>query len=64
MAQGEVGGTLPPAVPAPGWGRQSFLALFGVLTRGRAYRNLPYLMLALPLGLGYTLLIALGLILG
>jgi signal transduction histidine kinase len=64
VAQSEVGGTLPPAVPAPGWGRQSFLALFGVLSRRRAYRNLPYLMLALPLGLGYTLLIALGLTLG
>ena len=59
-----MGGTLPPAVPAPGWGRLSFQALFGVLTRRRAYRNLPYLMLALPLGLGYTLLIALGLTLG
>jgi hypothetical protein len=39
-------------------------ALLAVLTQRRAYRNLPYLMLALPLGLGYTLLIALGLTFG
>jgi signal transduction histidine kinase len=39
-------------------------ALLAVLTQRRAYRNVPYLMLALPLGLGYTLLIALGLTFG
>jgi two-component system phosphate regulon sensor histidine kinase PhoR len=39
-------------------------ALLAVLIQRRAYHNLPYLMLALPLGLAYTLLIVLGLTLG